>query len=267
RSLGVIVHNRYAASQMEGVRAPVELIPHHLSPTVFILDAIDKRECRKSLGIPQNTWVIASHGFVTQSKRIPTVLAAFKRLLQIKPNLRYLIVGEDHWKWSVKPLLKEMNLEDHVKILGYVSEPDFFRYLKAADVMVNLRYPTAGETSGTLIRSLGAGKPVIVTDFGQFSELPDDVVLKVPPGPGEEIALFRRLQALIFRPALAESLGKRAAEWVREECAIEKSAARYLEFIEQIIRKKGGRRQAQPVRNYRFEFNDLPAIRFDSQEA
>src|SRR5262249_489209 len=142
RSLGIIVHNRYAASQLEGVSAPVELIPHHLSPSVYELDQVDPSEYRKALGITGDAWVIASHGFVTQSKRIPTVLAAFKRLLQVAPNARYLIVGEDHWKWSARSLVEEMGLENHVQILGYVSESDFFRYLKAADCMINLRYPT-----------------------------------------------------------------------------------------------------------------------------
>src|SRR6185503_20500993 len=128
----------------------------------------------------------ASFGFVTQSKRIPAALAAFKRLLGQVPNAMFLVVGEDHRKCSVAPLIEELGLRERARLTGYVSEDDFFRYLKAVDVVVNLRYPTAGETSGTLIRSLGAGKPVIVSDFGQFGELPDEVCLKVTPGPEEE---------------------------------------------------------------------------------
>lgn len=263
RSLGIIVHNRYAASQLEGARGPVELIPHHLSPEAYKLDGLDKGRCRQELGIPQDAWVIASHGFVTQAKRIPTALAAFKRLTQIAPNALYLIVGEDHEKWSVAPLIEELGLKDQVRILGYQPESEFFRYLKAADAMVNLRYPTAGETSGTLIRSLGAGKAVIVTDFGQFSELPDEVAIKVPLGRDEESALFNALRSLMFRPLMREKLERRAAEWIRSECSIERSAARYLEFAERLIRRPT--RIISP--HYDLEFEQYSGMSFDPDEA
>jgi len=141
-------------------------------------------------------------------------------------------------------------VRERVRLTGYVSEDDFFRHLKAVDVVVNLRYPTAGETSGTLIRALGGGLPVIVTDFGQFAELPDDVCLKVPATENEERELYLRLRALALRPALRERLSRRSAEWVRAECDINRSAARYLDFIERVI-KKTGEGLAQSTRNTR----------------
>ena len=239
-SLGVIVHNAYAASNLEGLNGdiPVEVIPHHLSPRAYEVDGLDRIECRRGLGIPDDAWVIASLGFVTQSKRIPAALAAFKRLLGQIPNAMFLVVGEDHWRWSVAPLIEEMGLRERARLTGYVSEDDFFRYLKAVDVVVNLRYPTAGETSGTLIRALGAGLPVVVTDFGQFAELPDDVCLKVPATENEERELYLRLRALALRPALRARLSRRSAEWARAECDIRRSAARYLGFMERVIEKR-----------------------------
>ena len=72
-------------------------------------------------------------------------------------------------------------------------EPDeeFPAYFAAVDCLVNLRYPSAGETSGTLIRALEAGKPVAVSDYAQFAELPDDCVVKIPfEGEVEALAEF-----------------------------------------------------------------------------
>ncbi len=264
-SLGIITHNAYAASQLEGPNdsTPVELIPHHLAPQTYQLDALDAAECRRSLGIPENAWVVASQGFVTQAKRIPTVLSAFKRLLSVAPNAMYLIVGEDHWKWSVAPLIDELGLGDRVRVTGYTTEKDFFRYLKVSDVIVNLRFPTAGETSGTLIRSLGAGKPVIVTDFGQFAELPDDVCLKVSAGPDEEKELYAKLRALVYRPTLREQLSRRASEWIRTENEISRCAARYLNFAEKIVRE--GRRPKAGLRG--LSFKELETIKLDAEES
>ena len=269
-SLGVIVHNRYAASQLEGVEGkPLAVIPHHLARRTYDLDDWDVNECRRSLGISEDALVIASLGFVTQSKRIPTLLAAFKRLLSVVPRAECLIVGEDHWKWSVAPVIEKMGLGDRVRITGYTTESDFFRYLKAVDVVVNLRYPTAGETSGTLIRALGAGKPVIVSDHGQFGELPGEICLKVAPGPDEAQDLYAQMRTLAYRPALREELSERAKLWARTECDIQRSAASYLEFCERVIEKKA--RERIPARGTSIgldlKFREAPLIRLDRDEA
>ena len=67
--------------------------------------------------------------------------------------------------------------------------------MAACDACVLLRAPTMGETSGSAIRTLSLGKPLVVSDVGWFAELPDDVALKVPVGEGEVEALVAALRA------------------------------------------------------------------------
>ena len=68
--------------------------------------------------------------------------------------------------------------------------------MAACDVHVGLRSPTMGETSGTTIRALTLGKPLVVSDVGWFAELPDDVALKVPVGDDEATDLAVALELL-----------------------------------------------------------------------
>ena len=65
--------------------------------------------------------------------------------------------------------------------------------MAGCDVCVSLRAPTMGETSGTAMRALSLGKPLVVSDLGWFAELPDGVVRKVPVGEGEVDALVAAL--------------------------------------------------------------------------
>ena len=44
--------------------------------------------------------------------------------------------------------------------LDYVPEERMWSLMAACDVLVNLRYPTMGETSGSVIRGLSLGKPL-----------------------------------------------------------------------------------------------------------
>ena len=253
RSLGVIAHNEYAAANLElpenialSKRLPgalpepplVQVIPHHLSPKVYELDDWKKSDCRAELQLPTNRLIIGAFGYVTEVKRLPVVMKAFKQLLAVMPDAMFVIVGEDHWKHTIVPLISDLGMDDHVLITGYTGEREFFQYHKAVDIFVNLRYPTAGETSGTLIRTLGAGKPLITSDFGQYGDLPDESCLKVPVGEGEEHALYKEFRRLAFQPALRERLGRQAAEWARRECDIKRCATKYLEFAEQVIQER-----------------------------
>ncbi|HEV2690209.1 MAG TPA: methyltransferase domain-containing protein, partial [Bryobacteraceae bacterium] len=109
---------------------------------------------------------------------------------------------------------------------------EFVGYVAACDIVLNLRFPTVGENSGTLMRALGLGKAVIVSEVGSFSELPAEICLKAPVDASEEDHLFEYLNLLVSRPDLREALGAKAREWVTTECAWPKVARRYAEFLE-----------------------------------
>jgi SAM-dependent methyltransferase len=121
-----------------------------------------------------------------------------------------------------------------VRVLGFTPMEDFVGYLAACDIVLNLRYPTVGESSGTLLRALGLGKAVLVSDVGSFTEFPDGVCLKVPVGAGEEDLIFEYLNLLVSRPEVAKVLGRRARDFVATECSWPAVARDYVRFLEAV---------------------------------
>jgi hypothetical protein len=111
---------------------------------------------------------------------------------------------------------------------GYVSDEEFDAYFARVDRIVNLRYPTAGETSGTLIRAFEAGKPVAVSDYAQFSEYPDDCVVKIPFGDGEADALAEFLMRDFDRARIA----KAQHEWLEANARLEQTADGYVRALD-----------------------------------
>ena len=101
--------------------------------------------------------------------------------------------------------------------------------MAACDVLVNLRYPTMGETSGSVIRALSLGKPVLVSDVGWFSELPDGVVLKVPVDELEAATLDAALELAAEH---RDALGAAARAFVEREHALPKVADAYVAALE-----------------------------------
>src|SRR5262249_50355275 len=124
----------------------------------------------------------------------------------------------------------------NVRMLGFAPIEDFVGYLGACDIVLNLRFPTVGESSGTLLRSLGLGKAVLVSDIGSFAEFPEDVCLKVPVGAGEEDLIFEYLNLLVSRPEIRRELGMHARRYVEQECNWSVVAGWYASFLEAVAR-------------------------------
>lgn len=179
RSRAVIVHNEYARKRLQsfGVATPIHVVPH---PWMDDEVRVDGAALRSRLGIGQEQRVIGFFGFLTSAKRAEVALEAFRIARRKDSRLTLLIVGEP--APNIDPAMLS---GEGIVTTGYVADEDFPLYYAVADRLVNLRYPSAGETSGTLIRAFDAGKPVAVSDYAQFAEFPDDCVFKVPLGGSE----------------------------------------------------------------------------------
>ena len=211
RAKSVIVHNKYAHDRLRsfGVTTPIHVVPHPYIP-----------ETRVFPRTPTGKRVIGFFGFLTSAKRAEVVLEAFRIARARDPRLELLIVGEPAPNIDLDALRGE-----GITLTGYITDDEFPRYYAIADRFVNLRYPTAGETSGTLIRALDAGKPVAVSDYAQFAELPDDVVFKVPLGEGEVERLVEFFTSELPSPA------EKQRAWLEENAAIGKTVEGYLHAL------------------------------------
>ncbi len=229
---GVIVHSRYVAELVreEGYQGPVAVIPHGAwLPSVA--DSPDRMTYRAKLGVDEAAPLIGVFGFLKPYKRIAESLRAFARLIRVEPRARMILCGEAHAELPLEALLHSLNLTGHVRHIGFAPIEDFNGYLAASDIVLNLRFPTVGESSGTLLRALGLGKAVVVSNIGSFAEYPDDICLKAPVDATEEDYLFEYLNLLVSRPQVARALGNRARAWVEKECSWPHVAERYRDFL------------------------------------
>jgi len=163
---GAIVHSRFAAAKLIArvPDLPVTVVPHQYSPP----GRVDRpADVRRALGVDPAQVMFLSLGFVTRAKQVHTTLRALAAIRAELPPFRYVIGGEiKPEELDVAALVRQLGLEDVVITPGYVADEDFFSLIGAADIVVNLRHPIGGETSGTMIRALGGGACVVVVDRG-----------------------------------------------------------------------------------------------------
>jgi glycosyltransferase involved in cell wall biosynthesis len=179
-------------------------------------------------GLPADAVVVASFGFVAPTKLNHVVCNAVERLVkQQGAPLYYLMVGEGDYIVS--------RIGGRIRLTGYASETEFDECIAHADLIVNLRYPTVGETSGALLRGLWTGKPCIVTDVGWFSELPDSVVLKLDASDPALIEehLVEALEIFLGCPLPFQKMAQEAASYVRERHSTAAVARQYFELLTQ----------------------------------
>jgi glycosyltransferase involved in cell wall biosynthesis/SAM-dependent methyltransferase len=232
---GIVVHSRFMRDEIRaaGFSGPIAVIPHG----AWIPEQDPTRGgqwARHKLGLDETTPLIGIFGFLKPYKRITESLRAFARLVRLAPNARMILVGEPHPDFPVEATIRSMGLSAHVRLLGFTPIEDFMSYIAACDIVLNLRYPTVGESSGSLLRALGLGKAVLVSDVGSFAEFADNVCLKVPVGAGEEDLIFEYLNLLVSRPDVARELGRSARDYVSSECNWPAVARQYAQFLKAV---------------------------------
>jgi glycosyltransferase involved in cell wall biosynthesis len=224
----VIVHNPAAARIVlaHNPGAHVVEIPHLFVPTPPVAQ-VDTLRFRAQLGLGPRTLLAGVFGHLRESKRLCAILRAMDRLWKSGVDVKLLVQGafaSSDLERAMTPLL-----ENNPKILriGHLAEPDFWRWASAADVCINLRFPTAAETSGIAVRMMGIGKTVIFSAGEETSRYPENACLRVDPGPGEESMLADYLGWLAADRRAAEEIGRRAAAHIAREHAIEHVALKY----------------------------------------
>lgn len=232
-SLGLIVHNRFTRDRVLASRpeARIATVPHHLS---LEASTSDERSARAALGIDPGDLVVATFGFMTPAKRPAVLLRAFARLRERMPRARLLIVGEVSRHFDFERIFTA-ELRQGVTITGRLDLERFLLYMQACDVAVNLRHPTGGETSGTVIRLLGMGKPLIVNNSGAFAEIPDDCCAKVDLDDTEEELLVSYLRTLASDEPLRRRMGDNARRHMAEHHTLAGSARGYADFLRETI--------------------------------
>lgn len=232
----LVVHSESAArlARAAGYEGRVHVIPHPAWP---VPDVAPER--------PAGEVVVGCFGVVNASKRIPELLRAFASVRKRRPRAALLLVGPTSPGFDLDRRLQRLGLaSEGVVRESWVDERRLWGLMAGADVCVNLRNPTMGETSGSVVRALSLGKPLVVSDLGWFAELPADVALKVPVDGSETAVLEAALELLVTRPEVRGAMGRAAHELAARAHDLERVADLYAAALEEAA---GGERVADEV--------------------
>lgn len=230
RSQKVIVHHRWVKEQL-GDSQHIRVVPHFARLNYSPTDS-DLRAFRNKVGIKADHFVLACLGFINPNKLPHLQIEVVKRLLEEGYPVQLIFAGEP--APELMDLVREVSagqLAENIIFTGYQSDLDYFCAVASADVIINLRNPSMGEASGTLMHALATAKPTIVSDANQYREFPDKVCWKLVHDQNENELLFEYLRTLLSEPRVRTAMSANAAEYVENVLAMDKVREHWIRAL------------------------------------
>jgi len=234
QATAVVVHSKMAQQQVikagfNGAIHQVPLIDYQQAMSAdetrienaMVIDLLKQK-------ISHGTFIIGLFGFAGQTKRSHSIFQALSELPdKLKAKLKLLIIGNDLYQSEIDA----MGLSDIVVNIGYVSDTDYDQSMAICDLIINLRYPSMGETSAVQIQAMSAEKATIVSNYGWFSELADHAVHKISVAEQEVEELKQAIIKLADDESYRLSIAQQAKHYVTKYHSPAQVAQQWMDII------------------------------------
>ncbi|HSV44949.1 MAG TPA: glycosyltransferase, partial [Ramlibacter sp.] len=234
RASGVIVHSAYSMEAATRWYGPGTSRHWHRIPHLRVLpQALDRAGARQALGLQEDDFLVCSFGQIAETKQTHRLLETWLRsgMAQDK-RCRLVLVGKNAPAGYGERIAELAQGGDgRIAITGFADRPAFERYLAAADVAVQLRGMSRGETSGAVLDCLAHGTAVIANANGSNAEYPHGVLYRLEDEYADD-DLLTALLRLRAQPQERHALGLEGRRWVAERHDPQAVALQYQAAIE-----------------------------------
>ena len=230
---GVIVHSAHArelAGNWYGDRVHdhMEVIPHLRVPSEPFL----RNDARRALGVPDGTFLVCCFGHIGQFKLNHRLVESWLASdLDRDSSCMLVFVGKNDSGHYGQEFQRAISGKSRVKITGWVDDADYHRWLEAADLSVQLRDHSRGESSGAVLDCMNQGLAVIVNAHGSMAEFDPETICMLPDQFSEH-DLRHALETLHRDGDARRSYGYRAQAHIRKSNDPLKIAGLYAGAIE-----------------------------------
>ena len=198
----------------------------------------NSNSARKALGFNDEDIIVCAFGVLGQAKLNHRLLEAWiKSPLSSDSKAHLVFVGQGDGDYVEKLInrIKNIKKNKRIKITGWASPKLFTQYLQAADIGVQLRTMSRGETSAAVLDCMNYGLATIVNAHGSMVDIDPDSVWMLPDYFTDD-QLVLALTELASNKEKRVQLGERAQAIIRTKHEAESCAALYFKAIESIYK-------------------------------
>lgn len=191
---------------------------------------------KKKYQLPNN--FILYVGDVNWNKNVVGLIEAISKIKNQKSDIKLVLVGKAFENKDLKEtkeilqLIKQLNLINQIKILGYVPTEDLVGIYNLAMVYCQ---PSFSEGFGLpVLEAMSCGCPVVAAKTSSLPEICGEAAILVDPYDIDSIA--GGIKKVLESKKIQEELRKRGLEWVKN-FSWEKTAQKTLEIYEKIYQQ------------------------------
>ncbi|MEW6765797.1 MAG: glycosyltransferase [Pseudomonadota bacterium] len=240
QATGIIVHSQFTRrlGQLwygEDTGLDWAVIPHLRAPEV----TPPRVEARRRLGLAEDALVVCSFGLLGETKLNHRLLEAWlESRLANEAKAHLVFVGEAVGSYGarMKHSVHAAKVAGHIEITGWVDAAYYRDWLASADIAVQVRSHSRGETSGAVLDCMSFGLATITNAHGSMAEL-DREATRMLPDDFSNTELINALENLALDTQQRRNLGAKARESIRTLNNPRFCAEQYFISIEQFYRR------------------------------
>jgi len=194
----------------------------------------NKEESRKKLGLPKNRKIILSVRRLVYKNGLDTLIESIPLVARNHPDTLFVVAGKGPSRKLIEDRIKELGIEDNIKLPGFVPDKLLPVYYNAADYFV---LPSAsGEGLPlVLLEAMACGLPVLATTVGGTPEIIKHMKNGVLVPPRNPEAIAETMSKLLSKEGLDPAIGEEARRNVKDRFTWKKNLRQlqsiYSEFL------------------------------------
>jgi glycosyltransferase involved in cell wall biosynthesis len=194
---------------------------------------VDKAKSRKKLGLPKNRKIILSVRRLVYKNGLDTLIESAPLVAKNHPDALFVVAGKGPSRKLIEDRIKELRIQNNVKLAGFVPDEQLPVYYDAADIFM---LPSAsGEGLPlVLLEAMACGLPVIATAVGGTPEIIEHMKNGVLVPPINPQAIAEALSKLLSE-GLGPALGVEARRTVEDRFTWEKNVSQLQDIYKKFV--------------------------------
>jgi glycosyltransferase involved in cell wall biosynthesis len=191
---------------------------------------------RADLGLPARGPLVGHVANLSYLKDYPTFLRAMAIVLDRKPEVSCVIVGDGAGRAEYESLASALGIQDRAHFLGH--RRDVLSLVRHFDVCVLASHPLYSEgLSNSIAEYMGLGKPVVATAVGGNTELVKDGLTGLLSPGGEPAPLAEKIIKLLEHEDLREHMGIEGRKFFEEHLTLKRMVADTQQVYDQLLER------------------------------
>lgn len=195
KAQAIIVHSNFVKCKIKNINRKIPIIKINEGVNIN-KPKQSKNNLRKKLKLEKYQHIFCSFGLIQKHKQINVALHAFKKFLNHNPDSLYILIGPEDASLDVKKIIEKLELNKNVLLLGHISHKKAMEYIYSSDIAINLRYPSTGATSASLLKILSCGIPCIISDLPENKNFPNNCTIKIKQNKNLEEKILEKYKKL-----------------------------------------------------------------------